>query len=622
MCGIAGLIGSPTDVSRERLTALARAIAHRGPDDEGIEVVAAGEHRIGLVHRRLAIIDPSSAGHQPMHDPTTGNWVTFNGELYNYRELRAEMQAGGVTFRAYSDTEVLLAAYAAWGARCVERFAGMFAFAVWDAPRGELILATDRFGIKPVYWWHDGRRFAFASEVRALRTVGIVPHAVNPQAVASFLAFGSVQAPQTIIAGVQQLLPGHLLRFAARTGTVSLERYWRPPAQDDAPATAHDVVATLEQALRRHLVSDVPVGLFLSGGVDSSALAVLAHRAGVGDALTSFTVTFPGHAEAEGPIARLVGERYCGTHREIAVTDHDLLTALPASLDAQDQPSIDGTNVYVIAEHVRAAGIKTVLSGQGGDEVFGGYPTFRRIPQMLAAQRVSTLVPRAWRAAVGAHGGAHPVRAKIAALLAAEQGVVGCYAVARQLFHPAMRRLLMPHAPWEALSVETVAWFADDLVGRDAYHQTALLEMRGYLCNMLLRDSDVMAMAHGLEVRVPYLDHDLVETVLRVPARASQSSTIPKPLLLHAVRDALPRAVYDRRKMGFTFPWEAWLRGQLRPMVEETLAAFPRDNALGLDPAACIGLWQDFLAHRGGIIWSRAWAPFVLMRWAERQHML
>ncbi|MDO8463075.1 MAG: asparagine synthase (glutamine-hydrolyzing) [bacterium] len=615
MCGIAGIIGTRDDVTPARLSAFAGALAHRGPDGAGADVVGDG---VGLVHTRLAIIDLSPAGRQPMRD-AAGNWVTFNGELYNYRALRAELEHCGRSFHSQSDTEVLLAAYAQWGAACVERFDGMFAFGLWDASARTLLLATDRFGIKPVYWWCDGRRFAFASEVRALLTSGLVPRVVNRDAVASFFAFGAVQAPVSIIVGVSQLLPGHRLCFDAQRGTAVIERYWAPPAPDASPASADDVAVALRAALERHLVADVPVGLFLSGGVDSSALAALAHRAGVGEALTAFTVTFAERAYAEGAIARTVGERFCGAHRELLVTDADLARDLPASLAAQDQPTIDGTNVFIIARAARNAGMKTVLSGQGGDEVFGGYETFRRLPRMLAHERYVAMLPRAVRTALAAgllaRAAAHPARAKMAAYLTAERGAAACYAITRQLFHAQVRALLQPE--WRT-AVGVTPWYASDLIGRDPYHATSVLEFFGYLANTLLRDGDVMSMAHGLEVRVPYLDHHLVETVLRVPTTASQHGAWPKALLLDAVRDMLPRAVYDRKKMGFTFPWETWLRGRLRPFAEETLAGFPADNALGVHRGACVQLWQDFLAHRGSVTWARAWAPIALMRWADR----
>ncbi len=625
MCGIAGIIGTREDVTRERLQSLASSLAHRGPDDEGIEVLAQmGERVVGFVHRRLAIIDLSPSGHQPMRDPETGNWITFNGEIYNYRELRKSLAAAGAAFRTGSDTEVILKAYARYGRACVNHLDGMFAFALWDAAAQRLLLAVDRVGVKPLYWLHDtAGRFAFASEVRSFLASGLAPKRIDHAAVMSYLAFGSVQAPRTILAGVSQLLPAHTLVFEARTGEVSVERYWSP-SQRSVPSSPAEIASVLASAVARHLVSDVPVGLFLSGGVDSSALAVLAHHVGAGESLESFTVTFPEAPYAEGAYARQVGERYCHRHHELVIRDADLAAELPAALAAQDQPSIDGANVFIISRAVRAAGVKVILSGQGGDEVFGGYPTFRRIPRMVAAHRMVAALPRsvrhgiAWGARTWAS--AAPITAKLAAYLTSSGDAMVCYAITRQLFHPDVREhLLSGSTSGSGGAWSTKTGVAEELKGLDAARTVSLLELRGYLANTLLRDSDVMSMAHGLEVRVPYLDRALVEAVFRAPASAFSDAASPKPLLLRAVQAELPRAVYNRPKMGFTFPWEVWLRGQLRPQVDELLRSFPAENALGINVRACRQLWDMFWHHRGGVTWARPWALHTLMSWARHQ---
>lgn len=627
MCGIAGVIGTREDVTRERLQALASSLAHRGPDDEGIEIVpiaSARDQSVGMVHRRLAIIDLSPAGHQPMRDPETGNWITFNGEIYNFRELRRSLAAAGAKFRTASDTEVILKAYARYGSSCVDHLDGMFAFALWDASAERLVLAVDRVGIKPLYWHHDASgSFSFASEVRSFLRAALVGRRIDHRAVASFLEFGSVQAPRTIIAGVQQLLPGHTLTYETRTGVVSTASYWSPSQGGAQPSSPSDVARVLAAAVTRHLVSDVPVGLFLSGGIDSSALAVLAHHVGAGDSIESFTVTFPEAPYAEGAYARQIGERYCHRHHELMVSDTDLASALPAALGAMDQPSIDGTNVFIISQAVRATGIKAILSGQGGDEVFGGYPTFWRLPRMMAAHRAVAALP--WSVRHGLARGVRmwsataPATAKFAAYLTSSGDVMACYAIARQLFHPEVRRQLLTGSPFGADdAMSSATGIAEELVGLDACRTVSLLELRGYLANTLLRDSDVMSMAHGLEVRVPYLDRALIETVFRTPASVFMDPVLSKPLLLRAVQAELPPEVYQRPKMGFTFPWEVWLRGQLRSVVEETFASFPGDNVLELHTGRARTMWQQFLARRGGVTWARPWALHVLMRWAQR----
>src|SRR3989338_110472 len=319
MCGIAGIIGSRDVADRQHLEVLTRSLAHRGPDDEGVEVVPIdAEHSVGFAHRRLSIIDLSPNGHQPMRDPDTNNWITFNGEIYNYCALREELRERGHHFRSESDTEVILKAYAEYGTACLEKLRGMFAFGLWDATAQKLFLAVDRFGIKPLYYWHSGSTFLFASEVRALLATERIPKVVNRRALDSFFAFGAVQAPYTMIQGALALLPAHMAVYDPERGTCDVASYWAPPRDTETS----DIGAALEDAVRSHLVSDVPVGLFLSGGIDSSALAVLANRVCGGKELESFSVGFSERAFSESHIARLVGEQFCKTHHELRSEEH------------------------------------------------------------------------------------------------------------------------------------------------------------------------------------------------------------------------------------------------------------------------------------------------------------
>lgn len=615
MCGIAGVIGNREVVTDGKLKTLAPALAHRGPDDEGIEVVPVGDARdkvVGLVHRRLSIIDLSPSGHQPMKDEATGNWITYNGEIYNYRELRRELEAQGHRFRSQSDTEVILKSYTQYRVECVKHLRGMFAFALFEARAQKLFLAVDRFGIKPLYTYHADGVFAFASEIKALLGAGIVPREIDPEGVASFLSFGAVQAPTTIIKGVEAILPAQYQVYEVESGKVEKGFYWSPrPHSDDRPFTA-----VIEDTVRHHLVSDVPVALFLSGGVDSSALAILVNR--VADrALDSFSVTFEEKEYAEGRYARLMGEKFCARHHELKVNDADLEQSLPAALDAQDQPTIDGVNAYVISKAVHDAGIKVVLSGQGGDEVFGGYPTFRRIPKMVQWWKLVRFMPK-WKRKILARmiGEGSVARSKLAQYLVSDGRVETFYEIARQLFNGEdIRRLGLRLTGGRASR-------HDELANADLFSQVSLLELRGYLANMLLRDGDVMSMAHGLEVRVPYLDHLLVEHVMSIEARMKVAYGIPKPLLLNTVREEMPREIWARKKMGFTFPWEVWLRGRLRSQVEETLHDVRAAEVMGLNLNECQEPWRQFLDHQGGVTWSRVWALYVLIQWARARIFL
>src|SRR5216683_2971221 len=391
MCGIVGILARRTQITRAVLEQATCSLAHRGPDDSGTVLLKDTQPEpveIGLGHRRLAILDLSPLGHQPMQDPVTGNWIVFNGEIYNFRELRKELEAARVEFKSHSDTEVILAAYRVWGESCLTRLGGMFAFALWDAPRKRLLLARDPMGIKPLYYHQSKQNFIFASEVRTLLQTGLVPRKTDPTGVLSYLEFGSVYEPWTIVEGVMAVPPGHLL--TVEDGSVSMREYWNPlqaswRAESDASsgygiATGTPLSEVLRDAVLSHLVSDVPVGVFLSGGIDSSALvAVLSHN---GVRANTFSLVFQEEEFNEGQYSREVARHFGTEHHEIPVSQQDTLTVLPEALCAMDQPTIDGINTYLVSAKTRAAGVKVALTGLGADEMFAGYSNFRRVPRM------------------------------------------------------------------------------------------------------------------------------------------------------------------------------------------------------------------------------------------------
>ena len=631
MCGIAGFLGPVRTDEPTVAAALSRALAHRGPDGEGVEGFDVGAgRRLVLVHRRLSIIDLSEFGHQPMRDPASGSVVSYNGEIYNYRALRAELEGAGERFRSQSDTEVLLRTYARRGLGALDAVQGMFAFALWDAPQRRLILAVDPLGIKPLYWHSrpDGS-LAFASEIRALLDAGLVPRKADAAGLESYLAYGAVQGPTTAIAGVQALPAGCYLTVAANGRVEGPKRYWSPsfpPAGVPASDRAHAVERLgelLDQVSEEHLISDVPVALFLSGGVDSSALAAFASRRTRG--LKSFSVTFAEGAWSEAPHSREVARRLGLDHSELTLSPEDLLSSLPRALDALDQPTLDGTNVFVLSRAVREAGIKVALSGQGGDEVFAGYPTFRQVPRALRwRRRLSLVPPSGWRAAGAAWNAARSRRRtlpdKIGQFLDGPGDALGIYLLLRQVFAPATRRALFPGGPATELALpleleSELRAGADGLAPIDA---VSLFELRAYMGQMLLRDGDVMSMAHGLEMRVPFLDRRVVDFVAALPGPMKVESRRPKPLLLDAAGGAVPDSVWNRSKQGFTFPWEEWLRGRLRPLAEEAMNDAGAFRALGMDPRETRRLWDAFLQRRPGLSWSRVWTLIVLREWSRR----
>src|SRR5262245_41258420 len=384
MCSISGIF-SIEPVMCEAVVRMNKAQRHRGPDDRGI----ANPGQVVLGNTRLAIIDTSAAGHQPMNDPETGNWITYNGEIYNFKDLRREL---GGEWTSNTDTEVVLRAYRRWGVDAFCRLRGMFALALWDNHQKRLILARDPLGIKPLYYYATNDQFIFASELRALLASGLVPRKLSAAGVDSYLANGSVEAPLTIVDGVKQLLPGHCLQVTAQGNIELRDVEFANPKPAAVAGDRKDAVARLraelEESVRLHLVSDVPLGIFLSGGMDSSALVALMSRVSDQQPKT-FSVVFDEAAYTEAPFSRAVAERFNTDHSEILLSEDRLLDILPTAITAIDQPTMDGINTFVVPSAVKREGVTVALSGLGGDELFAGYPSFRRALKFSAMSPAS-----------------------------------------------------------------------------------------------------------------------------------------------------------------------------------------------------------------------------------------
>ena len=632
MCGIFGIVSRESAVSRDVLARAQKSLAHRGPDDTGTVVIkcnSAEPCQVGFAHTRLSIIDLSPLGHQPMQDPVTGNWIIFNGEIYNFRELRRELESAGIEFKSHSDTEVILAAYRVWGESCLTRLGGMFALALWDTPRKRLLLARDPMGIKPLYYYLSGTNFLFASEVRTLLQTGLVPRKADPTGVLSYLTFGSVYEPWTMVEGISAVAPGHLVRV--EDSAVISRQYWNPlrsfsvPAEseqrpDDRAATTAQLPAILRDAVVSHLASDVPVGVFLSGGIDSSSLvAVLSHN---GVRANTFSLVFREEEFNEGPYSRAVARRFGTEHHEIPVSLDDTLTALPPALRAMDQPTIDGINTYLVSAKARAAGVKVALTGLGADEMFAGYSNFRRVPRMESVVRQFGRLPRFARrplsASIALFAGKSDRNRKLVEMTGSRDSIVHPYFLARMLFAPAEREALFSAPDYQA-SKQSIDRVLQESVAEsqslDPVNRVSYLESHFYMRNTLLRDSDFMSMAHGLELRVPFLDRALVEACFRIPGDKKLQGDLPKSLLLASLGVELPREIVNRPKRGFTLPFERWLRGELRPIVEDALLKSNWDQT-SISTCAVREVWNRFLA--GETSWSRPWSLFVLKRWCEQ----
>ena len=635
MCGIVGIAARKTSVAPEVLERATLSLAHRGPDDSGTVIVRSDSPEsleIGLGNRRLAILDLSPHGHQPMQDPATKNWIVYNGEIYNFRELRNRLEREGIRFAGHSDTEVLLKAYGHWGERCLTELRGMFAFAIWDGRRQRLFLARDPMGIKPLYYYDSDRNFLFASELRTLLGTGLVPRKLDSAALLNYLSFGAVYDPNTLVDGVKALLPGHYLTW--EQGKAHTTCYWdlingtsehsvhtRADNKQEFETQLRDL---LQESVRLQLVSDVPVGIFLSGGIDSSSLVALLSRDGA--RLNTFSLVFRESDYTEAQYSRMIAKKFATEHQELSVSQRDVLDAIPSALQAMDQPTMDGINTYFISRQTRAAGMKVALSGLGGDEVFGGYASFRIVPQMETLARLLKLMPSFIRwplaAAVTRLAPETDENRKVAELVRNSGRLLHPYFLSRMLFVPTQRDRLFRAMDSKNGERANAPLLHNLKRGQqlDPINRVSYLESRSYMSNTLLRDADVMSMAHGLEVRVPLIDHRLAERVLAVPGRWKLDPHTPKPLLVGSLGDLLPREIVQRPKRGFTLPFEHWLKDEMRNEVESGILRIGVGPlAPILDAHAAHEVWNDF--SKGKTSWSRPWALFVLQRWCELNSM-
>lgn len=603
MCGIAGFITHPAPLPnrKEALAALERSLHHRGPDDQGTYISPDG--RCGLTNARLAILDLSAAGHQPMRSADGRRVIVFNGEIYNFLELRRELEAAGAVFRSRSDTEVVLQLYERHGPACVERLRGMFALAVWDEWEGSCFMARDPLGIKPLYYYHDPDEglLAFASELRALLVSGLAPKRLDPQGLYGYFRSGSVPEPLTMIAGVRCLEPGTRMRWQA--GRITRDRFWSlhfAPGGTGSGGdgnTAPTVRAALLDSVEHHFVSDVDVGLFLSGGIDSTAVLALARVNGRGN-IRTFSIGFDDDAAAdESGIARRTARHFDAQHAEWRLNRKTGRALFDEFLPHVDQPSVDGFNTFAVSRFAREQGIKVALSGLGGDELFGGYPSFRQLPRMVGWSRKLGPLRGLTGAALTAFAPRAPLR-RLGDFLRHPPTLANAYAAYRGIHTDAEARAL-------------VACFADADGCADAApgggervdypteaDEICALELRRYMSNQLLRDSDVMSMANGLELRVPLVDRQVVETLARIPAK--QRLLAGKGLLLRAVPE-VPDWVTGQPKRGFLFPFETWMAGDWGASPTP-----PADgNERGQKPRAWYQKWSVFVFTH----WWRQFSP-------------
>ena len=641
MCGIAGIIGRLDEANRNALQRMSDAMIHRGPDASGTWTSTSDQDGWGtlLAHRRLSILDLSPAGAQPMVDPVSGHVIVYNGEIYNFGELKRGLISEGQEFKSTGDTAVMLRALALHGPKAVGSFRGMFAFACWDPEERRLLLARDPLGIKPLYIAKANRAdagwsLAFASELRALLASGLLNEPrLDPQAAASFVWNGFVVGPNTAVKGVELLCPGTMGIFDDRGVQVRKNTYWQVPQRPPQAATNEEQLSeVLEEGLKLHLASDVPLAVFLSGGIDSSAVTNLAQRASQGP-VHSFTLAFEEAELNEGPIARRIANDIGTEHQEIVLTEDHFIANLDAALDSLDQPTFDGLNAYYISHAIRSAGFTVAISGTGGDELFGGYNSFRELPLLHKWSRRTAFLPREMKAALAALGTlalrkpgakAPPQSrwAKLPDLVRRADDILGLYQLAYALFLPDFQRNLLAADFCEPLAYglpeEMERRLRDESAHRTPTSAISVMEHRLFLGERLLRDNDVASMAASLEQRVPLVDQVLFECVDGLPDTHRFEPLGRKSALRRAGLRGLDPELFERPKSGFVLPFDRWIRRGLRDVVGQALLDRDAVAAVGLDPPVVANLWHAFLQQAPGIYWSRIWSIFVFVRWCHR----
>ncbi len=577
MCGIAGIVTAHTAarLSRGQIARMEAALVHRGPDDGETWIAASGA--AGLAHRRLSILDLSPAGHQPMHSQDGRYTIVYNGEIYNFSELRKELVASGVTLRSTGDTEVILELYAREGKECVRRFAGMFAFAIWDDQEQELFLARDPLGIKPLYVWEHEGKIAFASELRAILEANLGPRKLCSEAVAGYLMFGSVQEPYTLVSGVKMLPAGCHLVW--QNGTSQTRRYWEINFLSTKDMHRQEATAitrrALDDSIARHFVSDVPVGIFLSGGIDSTAIVALTRDQGF-NKLKTFSISFDEAEFNEGDLARRTADEFKTDHQDWRMSAVDAEQLFQRYLESMDQPSNDGFNTFCVSKFAHDCGIKVVLSGLGGDEVFAGYPSFRQVPNLVTWHRYARwLGPGRSLVAKGlASLYATGPKRRLADFLSSGGDITSAYCAMRGTFSQSEVSRLLSHYTLQPESRPAWHDFVSTPNGNCELDQVSYLELTRYMRNQLLRDSDVMSMAWGLELRVPFVDQRLLDSVSPIPAQFRLEQG--KKLLIDAVGN-IPSWILEQPKRGFRFPFQQWLgnNAEWTEMFRSTLRAIP-----------------------------------------------
>lgn len=624
MCGINGLVSnSISNVLKEKyVSKMNLALAHRGPDNTGIW----NNDEISLGQTRLSIIDLSDAGNQPFFSNDKRYVIVYNGELYNYKQIKLQLQQqtqGDTTppyfFKTNTDTEVILAAYIKYGAECLNYFNGMFAFAIYDTELNKTFIARDRMGVKPLYYHYSNFGFIFSSELRGILKSELKKFELNTDYISEYFTYQTIHAPNTLVKGIKMLLPGHYIEFANNKAEIT--EYYNlknkiEPFEANYKSTCNRVLETLSLSVQQRLVADVPFGAFLSGGIDSSAVVGLMSNVS-SEKINTFNVSFDESEFSESKYARIIAEKFNTQHHEIKLTPQHFLNDLPEALSAMDHPSGDGPNTYIVSKATKNAGITMALSGIGGDELFAGYDVFKRMHSLQSKQWIN-LLPKTLRkgaAELKQLRSKTIANKKIAELMAQPQiNFKSAYPLSRAVFTQSEISELLTYT---AKAKDSISNLLSEIEIKDNFLFSAVsyVEIKSYLQNVLLRDTDQMSMAVALEVREPFLDYNLIELALSINDRTKFPHS-PKKLLVDSLSDLLPNEIVNRPKMGFTLPWQFWLKNELKTFAEKNITELAHYNFCKKN--AVLNLWHRFLNNDPTVTWSRLWHLIVLNSWIDK----
>jgi asparagine synthase (glutamine-hydrolysing) len=592
---------------------MTNALVHRGPDAEGYH----SDSNISLGHRRLSIVDLSTNANQPFIDASGRYILVFNGMIYNYKELKSQLP--DYPFVSSGDTEVLMAAFCKWGIDCLQKLEGMFAFAIWDTLNETLWLARDRMGVKPLYYFQDGKRVIFSSEKRSILASGLVTPAVDKHSLFEFLSYHSTGYPGSMIAGIKQLSAGSFMKVAQHHSEIVI--YWKPTTHkyiidNDPVAVRKKLFDTINSSVTKRMVADVPLGVFLSGGIDSTAIMALMSLNST-EKINSFTLSFNVMQYDESGFADLAAKRFNTNHTKYLLKPERFLDMLSNGLDAMDSPSADGINTYVLSGALRSVDIKVALSGMGGDELFAGYPGFT---QFYKLNKFSSLYNLLYPARKGFSrllklSSSNKWR-RLSGLLAVKHASIDeIYPIMRQVLSPGMISELTTDSQGETAIQKSIFKDLHEIQKFDSLSQYSITEYMGYAQTTLLKDTDQMSMAVGLEIREPFFDHHLIEYVLSLSNNLKYPYS-PKQLLVESLRPLIPKEIAIRPKQGFEIPWKSWMKNELQQFCDAQINDIAQRDFI--NGPKLINYWKRFLKGDPSVRWVELWQFVVLGYWLRK----